>query len=324
VRGPAAEPAYRPAGTDVLSSALDLGGFAAVHLNAGRRGGRRVLSAEAVAAMHTRHAETYDVADEGHGLTFVLDAHKGVRRVGHAGLSGSFAGFVELAPDRGVGAVVLFNRWQGFLDAGGDIVDDVFDRLLGLPAAPPPAPPAPVSADRTRWARYTGRYAGWWTGVATIGEADGRLTLEHRGEVVGLEPVRERVYAGRRPDRAETVSVGFVPEERGPTRWVKVAGMVCERLAEGAPPPPDPVTWRAFEGTYPGAQDTLTVRVEDGQLRIHSAADGEEVACTPVDAGRFACAWGLVEFYVPADGSAPWFKAGQRPLSEPFTYRRAD
>ena len=28
--------------------------------------------------------------------------------------------------------------------------------------------------------------------------------------------------------------------------------------------------------------------------------------------------------HVPADGSAPWFKAGQRPLSEPFTYRRAD
>jgi hypothetical protein len=76
-------------------------------------------------------------------------------------------------------------------------------------------------------------------------------------------------------------------------------------------------------GVYDGARDRLTVRVHDGGLWIHSRTDDEQVACVPIDESRFACRWGVVAFQVE-DGAAVSLKAGQVPLSEPFTYRRVE
>lgn len=310
------EPPYRPAGTDVVSSVADLAKFAIAHVNAGHFANQQFLPAQAVAAMHTWQVETHDIRDEGHGLTFVLDTYKGVRRVGHGGLSGHFAGFFRLAPERAAGAVILYNRWQDFLPATQVIMDALFDHLLDLPTAAPSPPPA--TEDRTRWPQYTGRYAGWWTGLAAVHAMPDGLAVESKGQTVHLEPVREHVYRGA----AYALSIGFVPEPDGSCQWMKLNGLLCQRLLDEQPDQPRSLGLETYAGTYRGALDTLTVRVNDGGLAVHSAANAEEVDCVPVDDTRFSCAWGLVEFHLKPDGAVACLKAGQRPLQEPLTYWR--
>jgi CubicO group peptidase (beta-lactamase class C family) len=119
-----------------ISSALELANFAALHLTGGRFRGRQLLTPETVATMHTRHTRTEDPpggGEDGHGLTFGTDVHKGVRVVEHDGEGGWCTSQLLLAPDRGAGVVVLCNAYRAGLTAAAATL--VLDRLLGLPAA---------------------------------------------------------------------------------------------------------------------------------------------------------------------------------------------
>jgi CubicO group peptidase (beta-lactamase class C family) len=95
-----------------FSTVLDLAAFAVVHLNEGRFRGERILSPEAVTAMHmpdpaTRGADGDE--DGGHGLTFGTGVRAGTRYVEHDGEMDGFRSQFLLAPDLRVAVVVLAN-----------------------------------------------------------------------------------------------------------------------------------------------------------------------------------------------------------------------
>jgi CubicO group peptidase (beta-lactamase class C family) len=106
--------AAAPAGF-AISTATDLANFAAVHLGRGCFRGAPFLRPESVAAMHAPQVATGRDRDDGYGLTFGTDRHDGVRVVEHDGEGGWSTSQFVLAPDRGLGVIVLCNAYRADL-----------------------------------------------------------------------------------------------------------------------------------------------------------------------------------------------------------------
>lgn len=68
--------------------------------------------------------------------------------------------------------------------------------------------------------------------------------------------------------------------------------------------------WAAFAGTYApcpaeaGYADTLTIRVHDDTILVHSQRGGREVPAVALDARTLACDLGLLELAMAEDGTA--------------------
>ena len=120
--------ALAPAGF-AISTAVDLANFAAVHLDGGRFRGVAFLRPGSVAAMHAPQVAAGGFAADGYGLTFGTDVHDGVRVVEHDGEGGWCTSQLLLAPDRGVGVIVLCNAYRAALTAR--VATHLLDRALG-------------------------------------------------------------------------------------------------------------------------------------------------------------------------------------------------
>ena len=288
-----------------MSTVLDLANFSILHMKQGSFRGKRILSPEAVREMHKTHADMYTITDAGYGLTFASRTYKGVRRVGHGGVLTTYRSYFIMAP-RAEAAVILLSsrRDPGFpLE---QLAHEILDEVLNLPKQVPM--PVAVEPDRSLWTRYVGSYVGHRTGIAIIQIVDDQLILELNGHRVLLSAFRKDLYFGHRSGSAEAVSVGFIPEQVGPTQFLMVDGSPCQRI-QGKPAfVPDPTVWKAYVGTYTrriGYLDTLRVRVADNRLFVHSKELSREVACLPLNDTRFACDIGLIEFQVDGDGTVP-------------------
>jgi hypothetical protein len=122
-------------------------------LAAGRPG--PPLEPATVAAMFAPHFQP-DPRMPGMGLGFLLGDERGHRTVGHDGIVSGFLSTVTLAPDDGVGVVVLGNT--GGLDGRGAPVplgEALLRRLLGLPHE---AVRSDVPAHPEAW----GELCGWY------------------------------------------------------------------------------------------------------------------------------------------------------------------
>jgi CubicO group peptidase (beta-lactamase class C family) len=292
-----------------ISTVLDLAHLALMQMDGGQFGGRQLLSARSVAEMHAVQVDRYTTTDAAYGLGFFLDTHKGLRRVSHDGDISTFGSRLAMIPSTGVAVVVLANRTTGFWTKIDEIVDDLLDRLLGLPPGPAPEPPA-VEPDRSAWPRYTGSYLGDWCGLAAIRAAAGRLSLDWNGVIIPLSAYRDDVYFGHKPGSGAIVSVGFVPEGDQAVRYLMLDSSPCERLEPDRSFRPNPVAWAAYAGRYSG-DDTLTVRIEGDRLLVHSGNEGVEMLSVAVSNTRFACDVGLLDFQVAADGSVPAIRFGR-------------
>jgi CubicO group peptidase (beta-lactamase class C family) len=117
-----------------VSTVLDLAAFAVVHLNEGRFRGERILSPEAVTAMHTPHPATRGAdgdEDGGHGLTFGTGVRAGTRYVEHDGEMDGFCSQFLLTPDMRVAVVVLANAAAPEATAATAL--SVLDEALAVP-----------------------------------------------------------------------------------------------------------------------------------------------------------------------------------------------
>ena len=292
-----------------MSTSLDLLNFASMLMNGGRFRHRQILSTKSAAEMQTVQTDRYTVTDGGYGFGLAVDSYRGLRRVSHNGSISSFGSRVAMIPDSGVAVVILLNRAQGFWAVMEQIVDDMLDRLLGLPASPLPEPAA-VEPNRSAWPLYTGTYLGDWTGLATIRAADGRLVLDWNGATVPLSAYSDNVYFGRKPGDEAIISVGFVGEDGRPVRYLMIDSSPGARYEPDPAFRPDPATWQGYAGRYTGVEG-LTVRLEGGRLLVYSDDEGAEVPCVALSNARFACDVGLIEFQVAADGSVPSLKFGR-------------
>lgn len=293
---------FDPAG-GAMSTALDLANFAILHLNQGRFRGRQLLSPESVRTMHMPIVSLWTLAEEGYGLTFATERYKGVRLVRHngGGLASYASGFY-LAPDEEMAVVLLANG-----DRPMAILRHLLDQLFELPAQS--EMPRAIAPDHTAWPRYVGTYLGIYTGLATIQIVDDQLILDLNGESFPLSMREPDLYFAQRSGGGSLISVGFLPEAEGPTRFLVLNDSPCERIGPPGAIAPDPAAWAAYAGTYvaPEAatlrEDTYVVRVEGERLMFHPRHD-KAFPCIALDDTRFACGLGLLEFHATGAGPA--------------------
>jgi CubicO group peptidase (beta-lactamase class C family) len=296
-----------------ISTAADLCHLAMMVMDGGRFHGRQVLAPESVAEMLRIQVNKYTASAAGYGLGLSIDRYKGVRRVSHDGSISNFGSKLAMVPDAGAAVVLLFNRAPGFWGTAQAIVDEALDELLGLPAEA--AAPEPTRPDTSRWPLYVGTYLGDWRGLAAVDVAGDRLQLTWNGASLPLDSLRPDLYAGRRLDSDEVVSVGFVPEGDEPVQYLEVNSSPCQRVELDTSWTPEPDTWARYAGKYRGVE-IFTLRLDGGRLLAYSDDEGREVPCIALSNTCFACDLGLIDF--GEDGEPDSFRLGNT-----YTLRRA-
>jgi CubicO group peptidase (beta-lactamase class C family) len=124
--------AATPAASSVRTSPQDLARYATALLGGGANAHGTVLEPATLALMYHAHHQR-DPREPGFGLSFELGEEDGHRTVSHNGILPGFLTQLTLAPDDGVGVVVLANT--GGLDGRGapeTLAVTLLRRLLGL------------------------------------------------------------------------------------------------------------------------------------------------------------------------------------------------
>ncbi len=142
-----------PPTSSIVSTVEDMARFMIAHLQGGRFGEARILSAGAAARMHRQEATMHPLVP-GFGLGFQLDDTNGRRLLEHGGDIGGFSSLMTLLPDEGVGFFVVHHLESQDLrfDVRRAILDRYFpdERSLRVPV------PKSEAAERLR--RFAGTY----------------------------------------------------------------------------------------------------------------------------------------------------------------------
>jgi len=174
----------------LTASVLDLARFGQMVLDGGEHDGRRVVSTQVLAAATALSVRNHPELEQGYGLGFKVRTWRGRTIIGHDGNMPGVATQLWLAPEDGLGVVVLTNGYA--LAVPHEIAATAMEHALGLPPVPPPGPPAGVGAWEEFGRRVEGSYelqdsqlaglAGWVANlVAKVRlrhETAGRLRLE--------------------------------------------------------------------------------------------------------------------------------------------------
>jgi len=126
-----------PAGS-INSSVNEMTNWVAVHLAAGKFGGKELMSAQTVNDMHNPHmvmgavSDTPLITSPDYAMGWFTDVYRGHRRVYHGGNIDGFSALVSFLPDDGLGFVILTNmNGTGLPEL---LVQTASDRILGLEA----------------------------------------------------------------------------------------------------------------------------------------------------------------------------------------------
>jgi CubicO group peptidase (beta-lactamase class C family) len=129
-----------PAGS-VHSSARDLAKWLLFHLGDGSAGGRRIVSAAALAETHSpqmvaripadQKAQFPDTVQLSYGLGWVVFDRRGHPLIGHGGAIDGFRTYLVMAPKEKLGIAVLSNLDQTHMNLA--LANSLLDLLLGLP-----------------------------------------------------------------------------------------------------------------------------------------------------------------------------------------------
>ena len=123
------------------ASARDLAGWLRLNLSGGKVGGKRIVSAESLAELHTPQivvpidpglARLSGTTQQSYGLGWRILDYRGRRVLEHGGANDGFRAHIVLVPRDRLGLVVLANLEEtGMVHALGN---RLLDELLGLPA----------------------------------------------------------------------------------------------------------------------------------------------------------------------------------------------
>jgi CubicO group peptidase (beta-lactamase class C family) len=193
-RGDASRTHTAPAGA-VQSSAADLATWMILHLGDGTHMGRRVLSPDVMAAMHSPHVispttESFRVSRQvryfaGYGLGWQIFDYRGHLLWWHSGNGDGQVARMVLVPELRLGVAVLVNSWKVGGSLNQAIALRVIDHYLGV-----------APRDYAAEAR-----AEWLAGSESRARQERDLTaLRHTGTAPSLAPAG---YAGTYRDRYE-------------------------------------------------------------------------------------------------------------------------
>jgi CubicO group peptidase (beta-lactamase class C family) len=139
--------------SSINASGADMGRFIAAHLNEGKLGDARILSAAAAREMYRQHATSHPGL-AGFAYGFYESFVNGERLLEHGGNVEGFAAQLTMIPERGVGFFVATQHEPAQLK------DVVRQALLDhyFPATTKPSPAVPMAGYRERVARFAGTY----------------------------------------------------------------------------------------------------------------------------------------------------------------------
>lgn len=140
----------------LTSSVLDLARFGQMVLNGGEHDGQRVLSTDVLDTATAMSARNHPKLEQGYGLGFKVRTWRGRTIIGHDGNMPGVATQLWLAPEDGVGVVVLTNGYA--LAVPHEIAATALEHALGLPPVPTPVPPTHVRAWEEFGRRVEGSY----------------------------------------------------------------------------------------------------------------------------------------------------------------------
>ena len=124
-----------PAGS-INSNATDMAQWVMLHVNGGRAGGKRLVSANTIAEMHQPQmvmpgqVQDPEVVLTSYAMGWFVESYRGKVRVHHGGNIDGFSALVTFLPAEGIGVVVLSNHDGSPLPEV--VARTAIDRLLGL------------------------------------------------------------------------------------------------------------------------------------------------------------------------------------------------
>jgi len=191
-RGDASRTHTAPAGA-VQSSAADLAIWMRFHLGDGTHAGRRVLSPDVMAALHSPHVispttEAFRSARQirwfaGYGLGWQVFDYRGRLQWWHSGNGAGQVAYMALMPDVRLGVAVLVNSWKGGGALNRALAARIIDHYLGLEPRD-----------------YVAEWRAAWTGNAESRAAEEReLAAARRPGTAPSLPLAD--YAGEYRDR---------------------------------------------------------------------------------------------------------------------------
>jgi CubicO group peptidase (beta-lactamase class C family) len=291
---------YHPAGF-AMTTVLDLARFALLHLNRGRNGQQQLLTEQSIATMQAEQISKYTVDQQGAGLTFFRSTHRGRQMIDHGGGIGNYHASFNMFPAEGAAVMILASRVAPPKVVHGYLIDYILTAMLDPAAAPNPAPNLP--ADRSRWPNFIGTYVNRLSGLATVAESHGQLTLTYQGETSPLHRCRPDVYFTVDQQSHVRHSVGFPPNPA----HLMINGGSLFRFEPDLSFTLSASDLEPYVGIYDatvGEHEVATLTVEDDQLwAIFEWAPKTAVLCTPLNsATRFATSQGIFSLETGPDG----------------------
>lgn len=218
-----------PAG-GIISTTADLLRFAAFHLGDGVVNGKRILSAEAIAAMQVPQTRAANFA-EAYGIGWALDTVDGVKVVSHGGSTNGFQAHLDLIPEKRFAIAILTNSSRGAA-AYREIIDWAFEHECGLRRELPT--PITLPPDELAWFAGTYRRPNASLTLSVDGQrlrADRTTKSELTGEEVTqppvlLTPIGEREFLITDGD-LQGARVDLIPDANDKPRFVRFGGRLA-------------------------------------------------------------------------------------------------
>lgn len=225
-----------PSGS-MISTAADMGRFIAAHLNGGRFGDARILSAESVREMHRQHFAGHPKMP-GIAYGFFENYTNGRRVLFHTGLSGHQS-LLCFLPDENVGFYVALSARQGggFQDLRRKFMQAFLDRYFP-PISQNSMLPAPPKDFAQRAEKFTGLYraslfprttvetlANMGADTRVFANGDGTLTISlplgaKTFRVVEVEPLLFK--------SEDSFYFAFKEDERGNVLHLDMSGSIVD------------------------------------------------------------------------------------------------
>lgn len=225
----------------LTATAEDLARFGRTVLGGGVLDGASVLDADLLAEATTLSTKNHPDLEQGYGLGFKVRSWRGLRLVGHDGNMPGVATQLWVAPEAGVGVVVLTNGFS--LGVAHETSLQVLDHLLGESVDGPR--PAPLSDAET-----------------TAAEAFAR-GVEGRYQIDGFTPPGVVGTLARLTNR-----VRISHEARG---LLRIDGNPGSGGAAWLHPTPDPGVYRIAAAVDQGANAVFDLRPEGAHLWVAHA-----------------------------------------------------
>lgn len=270
-----------------MTSVRDMTRFMKGYTQAGKTEREQFIKILTIEAMHTIIGDYFKLNQSGYGLTFEIEMYNGFKRVWHDGSIQSYASWMFIAPEQEVGVVLMTNKSQGFWGAAEEIINHIFDEVLGCSIEND----KPVYMGKhIELTKVVGTYTGSWLGIVRIFEENDSLAVEINGEKQELKAFGYDRFTG------EDMTVGIVNTELEKYTDIMVNGIPCEKVSEDPNFTYHKTDFTAYLGSFAEGNDLLRFYVKNDALYCFDQYDDKDYVCKMISSTKVVIPHCLIDF----------------------------